>query len=112
VTHPSKRKGNDFEREIVNLARAYGLEAERAYASNGRALGQSENVDAVISGLRVQCKRRRDIPDYLRIPVGADAVVFRRDRDDSLAIVTYAKLMDLLKAESRLAELGPSPPTG
>jgi len=37
MTHPSKVKGNGFEREVVQAFRdRAGWTAERAYASNGR----------------------------------------------------------------------------
>ena len=96
MTHPSKRKGNEFEREIVNSARARGLIAERAYASNGRALGESEAVDVVVNGLRIQAKRRAKLPKYLQIPDGADAVVVRQDRGETLVLLRWDDVMDKL----------------
>ena len=56
MTHPSKIKGNTFERECVNKAKERGLTAQRAYASNGMSLGLDEEVDALISGYKVQCR--------------------------------------------------------
>jgi len=44
----AKRKGSHGAREVVNLAKAAGLPATRAYASNGRALGHTEDVDALL----------------------------------------------------------------
>jgi hypothetical protein len=38
MAHPSKRKGNRFERELREAFREAGLRAERAYASNGESL--------------------------------------------------------------------------
>jgi len=38
MAHPSKRKGNRFERELVEAFAEAGLEAVRAYGSNGEAL--------------------------------------------------------------------------
>ena len=54
-----KRKGSNFERELVNEAKERGLNAERAYASNGRALGEAEEVDLMVNGCRIQAKRRK-----------------------------------------------------
>jgi Holliday junction resolvase len=34
MPHPSKRKGNRFERELVKAFEAAGLQAERAWGSN------------------------------------------------------------------------------
>ena len=37
MSHPSKQKGNRFEREIVDKAKDRGLDAKRAWGSNGMA---------------------------------------------------------------------------
>ena len=101
MAHPSKRKGHRFEREVVADAEAAGLESERAYASDGRSLGEAEECDVLIrrrdaSPVRVQAKRRKTIAQYLQPPEGADVVVTREDRGDSLAVVPLDLLLDLL----------------
>jgi len=93
----SKRKGNGFERELVNQAAARGLASERAYASNGRALGESEEVDLLVQGMRIQAKRRARIASYLQIPEGADAVVVRQDRGETLVLLRWSDLLDKLQ---------------
>ena len=58
MTHPNKVRGNNLEREIVNKAKAKGLSAKRAYASDGRSLGKSEVVDVMVEvyvGFGSQC---------------------------------------------------------
>ena len=92
----SKNKGHGFERELVQKAKAFGLEAERAYASNGRALGETEAVDAIVGGARIQAKRRKSIASFLQIPAGADAVVFREDRGTALVLLPYDDFCRLL----------------
>jgi Holliday junction resolvase len=92
-----KRKGSAFERELVNEAKARGFEAERAYGSNGRALGESEEVDLVVQGCRIQAKRRATLASYLQIPEGADAVVFRQDRGPTLALIPWDTLLTLIE---------------
>jgi Holliday junction resolvase len=96
---PSKnaRRGSNFEREIVNKAREQGFRAERAYGSNGRALGESEEVDLLINKFRVQAKRRKKLASYLQIPEGADGVVFKQDRGPTLALIPLETLLELLK---------------
>lgn len=104
MPHSSKRKGNRFEREIVHDAEAVGLEAERAYASDGRSLGEGKECDvlirrrdsAVLDALRVQAKRRKSIAQYLSPPEDADVTVIREDRGQSLAVVPLSLLFDLL----------------
>ncbi len=83
MPNPSKIKGSRFERELRDWLLDRGYEAERARGSDGRSLGCSAEVDVVVrnaSPQRIQAKRRKAIPAYLRIPQGADCVVFREDR--------------------------------
>ena len=108
MPHSSKRKGNRYEREIVEDAEAHGLEAERAYASDGRSLGEAEECDVLIRGradmvtdaVRIQAKRRKSIAQYLSPPDGADVTVIREDRGQSLAVVPLDDYLDLLHANA------------
>jgi len=93
----SKVKGSQYEREIVNQAKEIGLEAIRAYASNGLSLGKCEAVDLIISGITVQAKRRAKLASYMKIPDGVDVVVMREDRGESLAVIPLTKLLQLIK---------------
>ena len=92
----SKRKGSNFERELVNCARERGLDAERAYASNGKALGHAEEVDLTVQGCRIQAKRRKKLADFLQIPEGADAVIFRQDRGKTLVLIDFEDFLRLV----------------
>ena len=92
----SKNKGNTYERELVNQAKAKGLEAVRAYASNGKALGESEEVDLMVEGVRIQAKRRKALPAYLQCAEGVDVVVFRQDRGDSLVLMRWDDFLNTI----------------
>jgi Holliday junction resolvase len=100
MAHPSKAKGDRFERELVNQAEAAGVPAQRAFMSNGRALGEAEGVDLVL-GLqgewRIQAKRRKSVANYLQPPEGCDVTVIREDYGQSLAVLPFETLLDLLK---------------
>ena len=91
-----KRKGNGFERELVNIARARGLEAERAYASNGKSLGLTEDVDLLVDGRAIQAKRKKALPQWLGMSANVFACVTREDRGETYAIVRYSDLLTLL----------------
>ena len=96
------RKGKRYEREVVNEAEAAGLRAERAYASNGRALGEAEDVDVIVEApggqrWRAQCKRRKSVASYLAPPEGADVNVIREDRAESLVVLPLGRFLSLLK---------------
>lgn len=97
----SKRKGNTGEREVVNLARQHRVHAERAYASNGKALGEAETVDAIIHNLRAQIKRRATIATYIKPPEGADITILREDHGQWLAVIPYETLLTLLRNQKQ-----------
>jgi hypothetical protein len=108
MPHPSKRKGDAFEREIVHDAEAAGLTAERAFMSNGRALGCAETVDVLVhdaSGTpwRVQAKRRATVASYLAPPDGADVTVVRADRADALVVLPWTRFLAMLASASLAA---------
>ena len=90
----SKISGYRFEREMVLWFQERGYEAERAYGSNGKALGEAKEVDLrVVSdegSSRIQAKYRTKIAKYLEIPEGCDCVVFRRARGRKL-VLKYAE---------------------
>jgi len=97
MTHPSKRKGNGFERELVKFATESGIKAERAYASNGKALGCAESVDVLIGTWKVQAKRRKTLPEYLQISDGCDCIAFRQDNGEPMVLITLWQLLDIIK---------------
>jgi len=94
LPHPSKDKGNRFERECVNLAKAKGITSKRAYASDGRSLGMDKEVDLLVGDWRIQAKRRKKGATYLDIPDGCDAVVFRFDNGKSMVLLDYNDFLD------------------
>lgn len=97
MTHPSKRKGNAYERELVNQAKDSGLEAKRAWASNGRSLGLHEEVDLVVGDKRIQAKRRKSIASFLLPNENVDAVAFRPDAGETMVLLTWWEYLDLVK---------------
>ena len=103
MTHPSKVKGNGYEREIVAKFQEHGIECERAYASNGRALGMHEEVDCLANKeLRIQAKRRKNIAKWLKPSIFVDAVVVREDRGHSYILL---RLDDFLEDYKKYLEL-------
>ena len=101
MSHPSKVKGNTYERELVQQAQEAGIEAERAWGSNGRALGFHEEVDCVLHvsqnlKFKVQAKRRKKVADYIKPSVFVDLQLIREDRGESLAVIRYKDLLEIL----------------
>lgn len=96
MTSKNKQKGNRFEREIVNIAKSLGLEAQRAYASDGRSLGCSEKVDVLLANKKLQLKARKTLPKWLSLE-DVDAVIIKADRQDPLVLIPLAEYLELLK---------------
>ena len=95
MSSPSKRKGNAFENELVSLAKQWGLSAQRAWGSNGRALGMHEEVDVLLEGdLRIQAKCRKKIAEWLKPSEVVDAVVVKEDRGETYIILRYDEFLD------------------
>ncbi len=102
MTHRNKVRGNNLERECVNAAKEAGLSAERAYASNGLALGKSEQVDCLVEGYAIQAKMKKKIAQWLYPEHHADdvdLVVTRMDRKQALAVIPYKEWIRLVKIE-------------
>lgn len=97
MSHPSKVKGNSFERECVELFKGLGLESKRAWGSNGASLGLDPEVDVVAGGKTVQCKRRKALPAYLQIPASCHCVAFRQDRGEPLVLIRLKDYAELIK---------------
>jgi|TARA_R100001015_G_C4594820_1_gene150066 Holliday junction resolvase len=94
MTHPSKVKGNKFERDVVNKAKEFGLDSKRAYASNGESLGMHAEVDLLIKDYKIQAKIRKSIASYLLPNENVDAQVIRQDRGEAYVVL---RLEDWLK---------------
>lgn len=82
----SRRKGSEFEREIVNAFKKAGIFAERRAPMQANAY--SDDADVVADGVgRIEAKRRtrgfKIIYDALD---GVDAVVIRDDRKPALIV--------------------------
>ena len=101
MSSKSKQKGNAYERSIVDYLKSIGCEATRAWGSNGKALGEHEEVDikAVIGDVlfKLQLKRRKAIPKWLGLTENVDACIFREDRGKSYVLIELEKFVAVVK---------------
>tara|TARA_R100000773_G_C4196501_1_gene100455 strand:- start:220 stop:540 length:321 start_codon:yes stop_codon:yes gene_type:complete len=100
MTHPSKVKGNKFERDIVNKAKELGLESKRAYASNGESLGMHAEVDLIIEHFKIQAKIRKSIASYLLPNENVDAQVIRQDRGEAYIVLRLEDWLKQIKSKT------------
>jgi len=96
MSHPSKIKGNKFERDVVKKAELFEIDGKRAWASDGRSLGLDAEVDVVIGNkkyndeMHVQCKIRKRLPEYIFPKNDAiDSHVIRENRGEAYIVLRY-----------------------
>jgi|TARA_R100001443_G_scaffold7289_2_gene16529 hypothetical protein len=85
----SKQKGNRFERECVGMAKEKDLKAQRAWGSDGRSLGEHEEVDLLINKHKAQCKVRKRIAKWLKPSEEVDIQIVKEDRGEVYVIQKY-----------------------
>ncbi len=96
----SRDKGVRIERELVRLAQRRGLEAMRAWGSDGRTLGENADVDVRIEQVTVQVKARHRLPKWLKSE--ADVLVLKETRGPWLAVIPLEWLLAYLKLEKEI----------
>ena len=100
MAHPSKVKGNKFERDVVNKAKEFGLDSKRAYASNGESLGMHAEVDLLIKYYKIQAKIRKSIASYLLPNENVDAQVIRQDRGEAYVVLRLEDWLQIISSNS------------
>ena len=100
MAHPSKVKGNKFERDVVNKAKELGLDSKRAYASNGESLGMHAEVDIIIESYKIQAKIRKSIASYLLPNENVDAQVIRQDRGEAYIVLRLEDWLEVISSNS------------
>ena len=106
-----KQKGNRIERECVNIAKESGFEAKRAWGSDGRSLGWTEEVDVEIKldkllyhndgkPFHFQVKGRKKIADYLKPAEEIYGQILKEDRGEIYVTIRYKELLSLLSKVS------------
>lgn len=100
----SKRKGFQFERDVVNMARESGLDAERCWGSDGRTKGLPSKVDVIIKGDWYQCKRVKRIAAHLLPAKGIHGQIVRQDRDEAHIVIRLQDYLDMLAVIYNMTE--------
>ena len=94
----SKAKGNRFERLCVNIATSFGLNAQRAWGSDGRSMGEHQEVDIKIEQYKVQCKTRKRIAEWLKPGKEVDIQVVKEDAGEVFVIQPLEKWCEMVKS--------------
>ena len=112
LSHPSKQKGNKFERDCCNKATdLYEIPSKRAWASDGRSLGLHSEVDIVIGDkkyndeMHVQCKIRKRLPEYIFPKNDAiDSHLIREDRGEAYIVLRYDDYLSEMRRYRQLKD--------
>ena len=111
MSHPSKIKGNKFERDCCNKAELFEIPAKRAWASDGRSLGLDSEVDIVIGDkeykdeMHIQCKIRKRLPEYI-FPKNdvIDSHLIREDRGEAYIVLRYDDYLSEMRRYRQLKD--------
>jgi hypothetical protein len=99
--HPSKHKGNGFEREVVALLQEAGVAAERVPLSGAVKTAKFDHdVSVPVRGVdrRIEAKRRRRAFATIDAMLGANyALVCRDDRSRPLVVMSLSDWAELIK---------------
>jgi hypothetical protein len=101
MTHPSKRKGDSFEREIVAILQQFGIAAEKVPLSGAVKGGSFDHdVSCPVRGLdrKIECKRRARAFGTLYALLGSnDFLAVRDDRTAPLIVMRLDTFAELAK---------------
>lgn len=99
----SKAKGNRFERLVVDMSEDMGVPAKRAWGSNGASLGMHEEVDVLLNKkIKVQCKVRKNIAQWMLPNENVDIQVIKEDRGEPLAVIPFDAYLEMIKKIDKL----------
>ena len=100
--HPSKRKGDNFEREVKEFHRQLGVPCERTYLASQE--GRNDPGDLKIGEeIKGECKARKSGSGFTVLErwMGDNDILFlRRDRKEMLVCMNadlYSKMISLWK---------------
>lgn len=105
----NKKRGNEAEYYIREQLQEKGFEVDRGWGSDGRAMGEHEEVDLRInhtpSPELIQVKRRKAVAAYIIPSENVTAQMLYIDRSPGvkrqvLAVVTLDRYMELLEKEA------------
>ncbi len=96
MSRKSRRKGADGEREIVRLARAHGLTAERTWQTAQASNPEGRCCDVLVDGRPAQVKIAADGFTTLYAALdGVEMAFVRSDRREWLAIIPADRFFEL-----------------
>jgi hypothetical protein len=81
----------------VKIAEKSGLKAKRTWGSDGRSIGLAKGVDILVDDdIKLQCKKKKKLPQWLITEEGVDYQVFQTDYKKPMIIIPVEEFFDLM----------------
>jgi|SRR6516162_8988982 len=99
MANPSKRKGGEFEREVVNFLQEQGIAAWKVPLS-GAMEGYKSDIDCPVKGTnkKLECKRRkRAFATIYKMLGDSYGLCIRDDRTPLLVVLRGTDFAELIK---------------
>lgn len=97
----SRDKGANFEREIVNQAKEYGLKAQRVPLSGATSYAKGDveiHPEFALAPWVFEAKRRKELPGWMLEALGENAgLILRADRHEAVAVIPLKTLFELMQ---------------
>ena len=101
MSNKGKDKGYRFEKQCIDMLKDNDIEAQRAYGSNGLALGLTNDVDIKIEHkgkmYALQCKVRKRLGNIFKPNENNYGQVVKQDYDDPYITIRFKDFIELLK---------------
>lgn len=105
IVNKQRRKGFDFERELVHILEDSGvfIKVKRAPGSDGTSLGETHDVDILADGFKIQAKRRKTEPKWLNLG-NCHFLIHRSDRDKSKITMELDLFLELYEGKEIISQ--------
>ena len=95
------KKGKFYEWQLVQKFKDKGMQAERAWNSDGKSLGKHHEVDILVQHegreYLIQAKRRKKISTFLTPSKEVDFHIMKGDRESDIVAMSLPTLFRLLE---------------
>jgi len=93
----NKARGNRLENKVVKMMQAVGAKAVRAWGSDGRSLGLSQDVDVLMNDtVRFQCKMKKKFPKWIGVSETVDYNIIQTDHKPPQIIIPLEEWLELI----------------
>lgn len=104
----NREKGKEGEREVVNMAKAAGLIAERAWTTAYSKYDKDRVIDVVIEGEPFQVKRTQGFGRVFKEMLGVSGLFIRQAREEWMVVIPARQYFTLMQHATNKMRTGVS----